>query len=225
MTSEILTTNKKRVSVEGNISAGKSSLLSLLSLNKWKTVQEPVDEWRGVISGHNILKKLYEDPERWSFTFQTQAFFSRVRMYTDSIKHQDNNNTIIFERSVFSDKNVFAKALLELGYMNQIEWDIYDRNSEWINSRMNITLDGIIYLRTSTDVCAERLKRRSRTEENNISIDYLNVLHRNHEKWLLDDKMNLLPPIMIINGDADFLNNETIKKGIIRSVSKFIDKL
>ncbi|QRI42918.1 deoxycytidine kinase-like protein [Cheloniid poxvirus 1] len=225
MTSEILTTNKKRISIEGNISAGKSSLLSLLSLNKWKTVQEPVDEWRGVISGHNILKKLYEDPERWSFTFQTQAFFSRVRMYTDSIQHQDYNSTIIFERSVFSDKHVFATALVELGYMNAIEWNIYDKNSEWINTNMNISLDGIIYLRTSTDVCAERLKRRSRAEENNISIDYLNVLHRNHEKWLLDNKMNSLPPIMVINGDVDFINNETVKKGIISSISKFIDKL
>ncbi|AYP74146.1 deoxycytidine kinase-like protein [Fowlpox virus] len=224
MASELV--QKKRISIEGNISAGKSSLLSLLSLNKWKTVQEPVDEWRGVISGHNILKKLYEDPERWSFTFQMQAFFSRVRMYTDSMQHQDSNSTIIFERSVFSDKYVFASALVELGYMNAIEWNIYDKNSEWVNNNMNISLDGIIYLRTSTDICAERLKRRSRTEENNISIDYLNVLHRNHEKWLLlDNNMNSLPPIMVINGDVDFINDETAKKRIISSVSKFIDKL
>ncbi|ARE67703.1 SWPV1-175 [Shearwaterpox virus] len=222
MTSEL--SNKKIISLEGNISAGKSSLLSLLSLNRWKTVHEPVDEWRGVISGRNILKKLYEDPKRWSFTFQTQAFFSRVRMYTDAIQYQDHN-TIIFERSVFSDKYIFARALLEFGYMDDIEWNIYNKTSDWINNHMNISLDGIIYLRTSPVICEERLKRRNRTEENNISINYLNVLHKNHEKWLLDNETNSLPPVIVINGDADFLNNEAVKKGIISSISKFIDKL
>ena len=52
------------VSIEGNIGAGKSTMLKFF--NKYSDVElipEPVAQWCDV-NGHNLLGKLYEDPKR-----------------------------------------------------------------------------------------------------------------------------------------------------------------
>ena len=52
------------VSIEGNIGAGKSTMLKFF--NKYSDVElipEPVAQWCDV-KGHNLLGKLYEDPKR-----------------------------------------------------------------------------------------------------------------------------------------------------------------
>lgn len=34
--------------------------------------------------------------------------------------------------------------------------------------------------------CHQRLKRRARSEEATVGLDYLEALHSNHEDWLVD---------------------------------------
>ena len=47
-----------------------------------------------------------------------------------------------------------------------------------------MSVDLVIYLRTSPEVAYERLKARSRSEEKIVSLEYLQDLHNLHEKWL-----------------------------------------
>eukprot|EP01138_Halocafeteria_seosinensis_P016510 gb/GECG01016841.1/.p1 GENE.gb/GECG01016841.1/~~gb/GECG01016841.1/.p1 ORF type:complete len:463 (+),score=60.27 gb/GECG01016841.1/:1-1389(+) len=87
-----------RIAIEGNISAGKSTLLSLLSKElDFLVVPEPLDKWQSIDnsveeegeetgiqsesqeSGMNLLDYFYHDPKRWGYTFQTYAFLSRIR--------------------------------------------------------------------------------------------------------------------------------------------------
>ena len=52
------------VSIEGNIGAGKSTMLKFFeSYNDVELIPEPVAQWCDV-NGHNLLGKLYEDPKR-----------------------------------------------------------------------------------------------------------------------------------------------------------------
>ena len=56
------------VSIEGNIGAGKSTMLKFFE--KYADVElipEPVAQWCDV-NGHNLLGKLYEDPKRWKIS-------------------------------------------------------------------------------------------------------------------------------------------------------------
>ena len=69
------------ISVEGNIGAGKSTLVNLLKdeLNKFiiaKFLQEPVDKWLLLknSSDENILELFYNNQERWAYSFQMNAF-------------------------------------------------------------------------------------------------------------------------------------------------------
>ena len=69
------------VSIEGNIGSGKSTLLrelkehhqDFLQEHGIVIVQEPVDVWMNYLDpedGESILKKFYDNPERYAFLFQ-----------------------------------------------------------------------------------------------------------------------------------------------------------
>lgn len=61
-----------------------------------------------------------------------------------------------------------------------------------------------MYLRTTPEVVYERMKKRGRTEENTVSLEYLNQIHRIHDDWLYHQTLKPVPaPIIIINGDQD----------------------
>lgn len=58
-------------------------------------------------SGGNVLRMMYEKPERWAFTFQTYACLSRIRAQLGALegKLQDAQDPVVFfERSVYSDR-------------------------------------------------------------------------------------------------------------------------
>ena len=65
------------VSVEGNIGSGKSTMLSYFEkFGDVELVPEPVGQWCD-LNGHNLLAKLYENPSRWSFQFQSYVQLTR----------------------------------------------------------------------------------------------------------------------------------------------------
>jgi len=52
-----------------------------------------------------------------------------------------------------------------------------------LNTFENLQLDGIIYLRTKPDTCLKRCRKRSRSEEGGIPIEYLTQIHERHERY------------------------------------------
>ena len=49
---------------------------------------------------------------------------------------------------------------------------------------VDLSVDLVIYLRTTPEVAYQRLKARARSEEKIVSLEYLQDLHNLHEKWL-----------------------------------------
>lgn len=183
---------KKRLTfcVEGNISVGKSTFLKEITNTTLElqdlveVVQEPVDKWQDIGPDHfNILNAFYAEPHRYAYTFQNYVFVTRVmqeRASSGSIKPLR-----LMERSVFSDRMVFVRAVHEAKWMNEMEISIYD---SWfdpvVSSLPGLIPDGFIYLRASPDTCHKRMMQRHRPEEGGVSLDYLRDLHEKHESWL-----------------------------------------
>lgn len=203
----------KRIAVEGNIAAGKSSFLHILKEEfNFVVVPEPITKWQNVIkeedssqqNGGNLLGLFYDDPHRWGYTFQSYAFLSRMRAQLNSWKQvplYPNRSNIngsrnaksskkisiqFFERSVYSDRYCFAQNCHENQIINDVEWNIYkDWHDFLIESFGELNLDGFVYLQTKPETCFHRLKKRNRFEETSISLDYLKTLHEKHEDWLI----------------------------------------
>ena len=135
------------ISIEGNIGSGKSTILTMLrDLLKDNEniifVDEPVSEWANVKDNNrNILELFYQDKKTYSFCFQILAYITRLRKLLD-LKDRESK-IIICERSIYTDKYVFAKMLYQQNHINEIEWQSYNY---WFDSfKKETKLDKIIY--------------------------------------------------------------------------------
>ena len=214
----------KIISIEGNIGSGKSTLVEGLK-QKYKAqehicfLQEPVDEWSCVRDndGKTILEKYYGNQERYAFSFQMMAYISRIHILKKTIKKYPNS-IIITERSIYTDKNVFAKMLYDDNKIEEINYQIYNK---WFEEFIkDIPLTGIIYITTTPEKSLERIKIRNRKGEQ-IPIEYLKKCHDYHNDWIYNDNK----PILSLNGNIEF--KELISpwyNEIIHFISRFIKK-
>jgi len=167
--------------IEGNIGTGKSTFLKNLDNDDLKRkynydiIYEPVEMWQNV----GILKKFYEDPERYCYLFQSYCLFTRFQLL-DTINQ--NLDYVFIERSIFSDSYIFANTCKKLGQLNDIEFNIYNK---WFTQFLSIHPTNYyhIYLQLDPKICLERINKRNRGEETSISLSYLQELHNAHETW------------------------------------------
>ncbi|OVA12905.1 Deoxynucleoside kinase [Macleaya cordata] len=176
--------------VEGNISVGKTTFLQRIANETLElrdlveVVPEPISKWQDVGPDHfNILDAFYAEPQRYAYTFQNYVFVTRV------MQERESSGGVkplrLMERSVFSDRMVFVRAVHEANWMNEMEISIYDSWFDPVVSTLpGLIPDGFIYLRASPDTCHKRMMLRKRTEEGGVSLDYLRGLHEKHESWL-----------------------------------------
>lgn len=200
--------------IEGNIASGKTTLVNLLGkyVKNSQVILEPLDVWLNLndSSGKNILSYFYDDPKRYAYTFQSIAFISR----TICMREIDNTKDYVFiERSVDSDKNVFAKNCYETGLLSEIEWKLYNLWFDKINTKQ-IENSITIYLKTSPNSCYERLLSRNRNEENTVSLEYLTQIHYQHEMWLKKD-------INVLDGESSFNCDPDVIKYMIEEIKNF----
>lgn len=195
------------ISIEGNIGSGKSTLLNLLR-EKYKEnqhiifVDEPVSEWNKIKDGEkSILELFYGDKDKYSFTFQILAYITRLRKLLQVLENSNDDNIIICERSIYTDKYVFAKMLYQQGHIKEIEWQTYNY---WFDTFKKQTLPNtIIYVKTEPLICSERIKKRNRNGEDSIAIEYLDHCHKLHEEWLKESKIN----IITVDGNMELEDN------------------
>ena len=181
------------ISIEGNIGSGKSTVMKFLSENlnnyllsnmidlKICYLQEPVDIWNTIIDndGKNIIQKYYEDQNKYAFSFQMMAYISRLSQIKNELTK--NYDVIITERSLYTDKNVFAKMLYDDKKINEIDYKIYNK---WFDEFTDILTNmNILYIKTNPEICSQRIIKRSRKGEN-IELKYLESCNLYHNNWI-----------------------------------------
>ena len=235
------------VSIEGNIGSGKSTLLSNIKKHfKDNThiifLKEPVDEWSKIKdeNGVTILEKFYNNQEKYSFSFQMMAYISRLKLLKETMKEIDlkiqkinlscdydcsvsnpNKFIVITERSLFTDKMVFAKMLYDTGKIEHINYQIY---LNWFNTFADeFPINKIVYVKADPETCHKRIYTRNRDGEDNIPIDYLKSCSEYHDN-MLDKNLSecVCKNQLVLDGNNNIYENDNILKEWISLIENFI---
>lgn len=212
----------KIISLEGNIGAGKSTFALLLKKKfpQYNIILEPVDLWINLKDKNkNLLQYFYEDKKRWGYTFQNYAYITRISQMLKYIDKSKDDDIIITERSIWTDKYIFAKMLYDNGDLSEIEWQCYNTWFNFFNKK--IQLSAIIYINTDPKINFERIKIRNRSSEKNIPIEYLENLNKYHNDWILNDSV----PTCICDGNIDFKNNHDNQEMMFNKINELISQL
>ncbi len=186
----------KHVAVAGNIGAGKTTLTEMLSKHyKWIPQFEDVD--------HNpYLMDFYEDMPRWSFNLQIYFLNSRLNQLLDI---QRGTETIIQDRTIYEDANIFAPNLHDMGLMSKRDFENYFKFFQTLKTMVQPP-DLLIYLKCSVPTLVAQIQKRGREYEENIRLDYLKKLNEYYTKFVESYKEG---PLLIIDCDKNkFAENE-----------------
>jgi deoxyadenosine/deoxycytidine kinase len=198
----------KHIAVAGNIGAGKTTLTELLSKHyKWIPNFEDVD--------HNpYLMDFYEDMPRWSFNLQIYFLNSRLRQL---VEIQKGSETVIQDRTIYEDANIFAPNLHEMGLMSKRDFDNYYVFFQTLKTMVQPP-DLLIYLKASVPTLVGQIQKRGREYEENIRLDYLKRLNDYYNKWIESYKEG---PLLVIDIDKNrFPENEEHLGDIIHKVDR-----
>ena len=233
--------NSQVISIDGNIGSGKSTLLAKLKEHYADNdhvvfLKEPVDDWEKITdeNGITMLEKFYSNQEKYSFSFQMMAYVSRLKVlkdtkkmiigsYLDSSRNLDKPYIIITERSLYTDKMVFAKMLYDSKKIEEVNYKIY---LSWFDTfSEEFPVDKIIYVKTSPEKCHSRILKRSRDGEANIPLEYLNNCHKYHDD-MLDTSLEecVCKNQLILDGNVNIYENANQIEQWIQEIDNFIKK-
>ena len=176
------------VTIAGNIGVGKSTLVSLLADKfGWEPVLEAVTE-------NPYLPDFYEDMNRWSF--HSQVFFL-VRRLQQHYALLQQTGSVLQDRSVYEDAEIFARNLFHQGHLSQRDWFAYFELYRTLTQLLKPP-DLVIYLRASLPTLRRRIAGRGREYERNIADSYLEDLNRLYDEWAAGFTLS---PVLIVDTD------------------------
>jgi deoxyadenosine/deoxycytidine kinase len=162
------------IAIAGNIGSGKTTLTRLLSKHfNWTPHYEDVEN-------NPYLHSFYEDMQRWSFNLQVYFLNSRFRQV---IEIRNSGKTIVQDRTIYEDANIFAPNLHSMNLMSTRDFDNYSSLFE-LMSQFIQPPDLLIYLRASVPTLVNQIQKRGRDYEASIRIDYLKLLNERYEAWI-----------------------------------------
>jgi deoxyguanosine kinase len=195
----------KYLVVEGIIGVGKTSLAEMLSERiNGKLVLEAIEE-------NPFLADFYRDMD--AYAFQTQIFFllSRHKQQME-LKQMELFSTNLVSDYLFEKDRIFANLTL-----NETEISLYSKIFEILRKDiLNPSL--IIYLQIDPERALSRIKRRSRSFEKNITLEYLRDLNEAYNQFFFHYQES---PLLIINvNEIDFVNDEEDFLTILKEIEK-----
>ena len=201
---------KKFIGVAGNVGVGKSTLTHLLSeYLYWEPFYEAVDD-------NPYLADFYRDMQAWSFHSQVYFLSRRLGHHRQIIERP---GTVIQDRTVYEDAEIFARNLFLQGHMSERDWKSY-----WSLYQTVITIlpppDLVIYLQASVPQLQERIRQRGRDYEQDISVEYLTQLNDLYDEWV---EGFALGPVLTV--PTDNLNFVAVNSHLELIASRVLEKL
>ena len=145
------------------------------------------------------------------------AFITRSKSI---ISADPTKNIVIIERSVITDRRIFAEILYSSGKISKLEWELYEQWYNWLLNDYNVKPDIYIYLRCTPEVSFSRMKQRSRKEEDVVPKEYIDIVSNKHDDWLLNEHQSAVVTIDVNN---DFEKDIKFRENILKIFGDILD--
>ena len=202
----VLSEKYNYIAIEGNIGAGKTSLVKMISEDfNAKLVLER-------FADNPFLPKFYEDKERYAFPLEMSFLADRYQQLSDDLAQFD-----LFKNFIISDYYIFKSLIFAQVTLSKDEYLLYRKMFNLIYKEITKP-DLYVYLYQNTDRLLENIKKRGRTFEQNIEADYLKKIHDGYQGFITtQNDLNLLT---IDVSELDFVNNKADYKYIINTIKE-----
>ncbi|XP_055339342.1 deoxynucleoside kinase-like isoform X2 [Paramacrobiotus metropolitanus] len=184
------------VIIEGNIGCGKSNLLQYLKTDS------------------RIQELMYKEPQLYSFDFQNLVMESMMTQR----QRPESGKVVVFERSIFSARYVFAENLYHNKMLtNQEHEQLNQQFKENVLQHHPVNL--IIYMRVDVETLQNRIARRGRKEEASVTKTYIEQLNHLYDNWLL--RKHFPAPCPISTVDATMVSGNLypyVKEKVLRAI-------
>ena len=202
------------IGIAGIIGAGKSTLATALG----KHLELPV--YYEPVADNEYLADFYRDTARYSFATQIYLLNRRFQQHQEIIWRGGGG---VQDRTIYEDA-VFARMLAENGLMDERDYRTYLQLFSHMSNfmcRPNV----IVYLDVKPERSLERVQMRSRDVESGLTLEYLNALYGEYERFVTDISRTV--PVIRVDWDdfksaeemAQVIQREYLHHSFLRSVS------
>jgi len=177
--------NACHIAIEGAIGVGKSTLAQKLADTLGSaTFFEQLDN-------NPFIELFYQDPSRHALSVQLSFLFSRLKQW-QSLNQQDLFQQGVITDYLFAKDHIFATVTL-----SDEELALYDQVARLVSQDIKRP-DLVIYLQSKPDVIMERIRRRNRSMERGLRMDYLEKIITAYDQYFFHYKDT---PLLIVQTD------------------------
>lgn len=196
------------VAFEGNIGAGKTTLVTKISEDfNAKTVLER-------FADNPFLPKFYKDQNRYAFPLEMSFLADRYQQLSDDLAQFD-----LFKDFLVADYHIFKSLIFAKITLAEDEYRLY-RNLFDIIYREMPKPDLYIYLYQNSERLLQNIRKRGRSYEQKIPAEYLDKINNGYLDYIKSQTdLNVL---IIDVSERDFVKNQKDYLYILDEIQKKI---
>ena len=181
------------VVIEGNIGAGKTSLVKLLGEDyKARIILERFAE-------NPFLPKFYSEPERFAFPVELSFLADRYHQLKEELSNRNIFSKMVLADYYFSKSLIFARNTLK-----EDEYNLYRQLFDIIHQHLPLP-DLYVYLHVPVEKLITNIRKRGRDYEQNIEASYLQKIQEGYFEYLRT--RNDMKILLIDTGNINYINS------------------
>ena len=193
------------IAIEGPIGVGKTSLAQALGLRIGaRIVLEDTDS-------NPFIARFYQDPEKYAFPVQLYFLLTRYNQQRQ-LAQQD-----LFAQATVTDYLLAKDRIFARLNLDPDELVLYEGVYRLLDGQL-AKPDLVVYLRARVEVLAERLRKRNRTFERHISLEYLERVSAAYRDFFF--YYDETPLLVVDSSEIDFVDDPGDLEDLLREIDR-----
>jgi len=195
------------IAIEGPIGVGKTSLAQALGLRIGaRIVLEDTDS-------NPFIARFYQDPEKYAFPVQLYFLLTRYNQQRQ-LAQQD-----LFARATVSDYLLAKDRIFARLNLDPDELVLYEGVYRLLDGQL-ARPDLVVYIRARVEVLADRLRKRNRTFERHISMEYLESVSAAYRDFFF--YYDETPLLVVDSSEIDFVDDPGDLEDLLREIDRTV---